>query len=69
MLKQQALIETKIGENVHQYHLPANYSCPLGEAYDVVHGWLTFLANSINEAAKSNERKTTEETVEPKQEG
>ncbi len=53
MLKQSAMLEVKIGENIYQLHLPAN--SPLGEVHDAIFQMRSFIVAKMNEAIKADE--------------
>ena len=52
MLKQQGILEDKVGDNTYQLHLPPGVSCPLGEVHDVLHRMKAFIVDLI---IKSNQ--------------
>ena len=55
MLKQSAMLEVKIGENVYQFHLPS--SAPLGEAHDAIFQMRSYIVAKINEAIAADKPK------------
>lgn len=55
MLKQSAMLEVKIGENVYQFHLPA--TAPLGEAHDAIFQIRSYIVAKMNEAIEADKPK------------
>lgn len=56
MLKQNAVLEVKIGDNVYQFHLPS--SAGLGEVHDALFQMRSFVIDKINDALKADQPKT-----------
>ena len=59
MLKTNAQLEVKIGERVYTLNLPSE--SPLGEVHDALFRMRSYVIEKINEAAKVDAPKETEE--------
>jgi hypothetical protein len=62
MLKQNAILEVKIGERVYQLNLPSE--SPLGEVHDALFQMRSFVLGKIQEAMKADEPKAPEQSQE-----
>lgn len=52
MIKTQAVLEVKIGENIYQLHLPQTPT--LGEVHDALYKMRSFVIEKIAEAQKAD---------------